>query len=357
VTLQLTSGGPQPMNREYVTSVMSGFRQIEANVDLQERMREIPMKSYRCPVCKKSLTKHEYESALGVLGERQRHFEDEKRRLQEQVRAARTAQTRAKNEGVRFERARSQRLLAGQNRRIRVLQERIAQLERGRTPQTDGLEFEHKLVARLQREFPKDKIVHKGQGGDVLHYVMFSGQTAGIIIYECKRCPSIKSDHVQQAHVAKQTRKAHFAVLVTTGKRRGFTGLCMDRGILIVSPLGTIALVSLLREHLIEMQRSNVAIERRAAIAQELVNFITSPDFKNPIEEIIRTSAQLQDILKNEVRSHQRTWKKRWEYYQVVQWDGSSIQANLRSVLHGDKPKLLERRQVTPFQLAASVGD
>lgn len=313
------------------------------------------MKNYRCPVCKKSLTKHEYESALGVLGERQKHFEHQKLRLQQQLRAARAAQSRARNEGIRAERSRSQRLMAGQNKKIRVLQERIVQLEKGRTPQTDGLEFEHKLVSRLQREFPKDKIEHKGQGGDILHYVIFNGEIAGMIIYECKRCPSIKSDHVQQAHVAKQTRKAHFAVLVTTGKRRGFTGLCMDRGVLVVSPLGTIALASLLREHLIEMQRSNIAIERRAAIAQELVNFITSPDFKNPIEEIIRTSAQLQDILKDEVRSHQRTWNKRWEHYQIVQWDASSIQANLRSVLHGEKPKLLPRRDV-PLQLAASVG-
>src|SRR4051794_23209595 len=102
------------------------------------------MKSYRCPVCKKSLTKHEYESALGVLGARQKHlekhFEQEKRRWQQQVRVAREAQSRAKNEGIRFERSRSQRLMAGQNKRIRTLQERITQLEKGRTPQTDGLE-------------------------------------------------------------------------------------------------------------------------------------------------------------------------------------------------------------------------
>lgn len=316
------------------------------------------MKSYRCPVCKKSLTKHEYESALGVLDARQKHLEHEKMRLQAQVRAARAAQARARTEGVRAERERGQRLLAGQNKKVRVLQERIKQLEKGRTPQTDGLEFEHKLVARLEREFPKDRIKHEGKGGDILHYVMFNGQAAGLIVYECKRCPSVKPDHVQQTHLAKQTRKAHFAVLVTTGQtwqRRSFTGLCMDRGVLIVSPLGAIALASLLREQLIEMQRSNVAIERRAAIAQELVKFVVSPDFKNPIEEIVRVAGQLQDILKDEVKAHQRTWRKRWEHYQVVQWDGSSIQASLQAVLHGEKPKLLPRRGA-PLQLAASVG-
>ena len=314
------------------------------------------MKTYRCPVCKKSLTKHEYESALGVLSERQTHFEHEKKRLMGQVPEARQAQAKAKQDGVRSERARSQRLMAGQNKHVKRLQERIAQLEKGTTPQTDGLEFEHKLVARLQKEFPKDKIDHKGQGGDILHYVRFDGQVAGIIVYECKRCPRINSAHVQQAYRAKQERKAHFAVLVTTGLRRGFSGLCLDREVLIVSPLGTVALASLLRDHLIEMQRSNVAIERRAAIAQELLSFVNSTEFKNPIEEIVRTSGQLQDILRDEVRGHQRTWKKRWDHYQVVAWDASDIQANLRLVLHGEKAKLPPRRQIAPLQLAASVG-
>jgi len=314
------------------------------------------MKTYRCPVCKKSLTKHEYESALGVLSERQTHFEHQKKQLLEQVRRAQRAQAQAKQDGIRSERARSQRLMAGQNKQIKKLQERISQLEKGTTPQTDGLEFEHKLVARLRSEFPKDDIQHKGQAGDILHFVKFNGQVAGIIIYECKRCPRINSAHVQQAYRAKQERKAHFAVLVTTGHRRGFSGLCQDRGVLVVSPLGTVPLASLLRDHLIEMQRSNIAVERRAAIAQGLLKFVVSPEFTNPIERIVRTSSQLQDMLREEVKGHQRTWKKRWEHYQVVEWDSSTIQANIKSVLHGEKPRVLPRRQAFPLQLVASLG-
>ena len=314
------------------------------------------MKTYRCPVCKKSLTKNEYESALGVMSERQTHFEHEKKKLLKQVEQARRSVTRAKEDGIRFERARSQRLMAGQNKQIRKLQERISQLEKGTTPQTDGLEFEHKLVARLRSEFPKDDVQHKGQAGDILHFVKYNSQVAGIIIYECKRCPRISSAHVQQAFRAKQERQAHFAVLVTTGHRRGFSGLCQDRGVLVVSPLGTVALASLLRDHLIEMQRSNVAVERRAAIAQGLLKFVVSPEFTNPIEQIVRTSSQLQDILHDEVKGHQRIWRKRWAHYQAVQWDVSDVQANIKSVLHGEKPKSLPRRQTTPLQLTAHAG-
>ena len=314
------------------------------------------MKSYRCPVCKKPLTKHEYESALGVMSERDKHQSEEKKKLFRQLQQARMANARERQAGADSERARSRRLMAGQRMQIQKLQNKIANLEKGTTPQTDGLEFEHKLVARLQKEFRSDKIEHKGQAGDILHYVRFNGQVAGVIIYECKRCPRISSAHIHQAYEAKQARKAHFAVLVTTGTRKGFTGLSQDRGVLIVAPLGTVALASLLREHLIEMQRSNVALERRAVIAQELLKFITSTEFKNPIEEIIRTSGQLQDILRDEVKSHQRTWRKRWEHYKVVHWDAAHIQANLTSVLHGEKPKLPARREIAPLQLAASVG-
>ncbi len=96
--------------------------------------------------------------------------------------------------------------------------------------------------------------------------------------------------------------------------------------------------------------------ERRAAIAQELLNFVTSTEFKNPIEEIVRTFGQLQDMLHDEVKSHHRNWKRRWEHYQAVQWDASHVQVNVRSVLHGERPKLPPRREIAPLQLAASTG-
>ncbi len=46
---------------------------------------------------------------------------------------------------------------------------RIKQLEKGTKPQTEGLEFEENLYKRLKKEFPKDKVEHKGKGGDILH--------------------------------------------------------------------------------------------------------------------------------------------------------------------------------------------
>lgn len=258
-------------------------------------------------------------------------------------------------EGREEERNRARRLLAGKDREIQTLKERVQQLQTGSTPQTEGLEFEEKLAARLKREFPEDDVRHKGKGGDVLHVVKSNGKDAGTIIYECKRTPAIQGKHIHQAYLAKQSREAEFAVLVTTGHRRGFSGLSELGGVLIVAPLGAIPLASLLRHHLIEMLRAKITRELRAIIAQRLLKYITSPQFKNPIEQIIQTASDLQEVLKGEMGDHRRVWDKRWRHYQAIRWDGSQVQSNLHLVLHGKEPRPIASPRVEPLQLPATT--
>jgi len=314
------------------------------------------MKKYICPVCKKPLTKAEYERALGILGEREKHLEHEKAELKKKLEEAKKMVKKAKEEGMRAERARTQRLLAGKERQIKELQQRIKQLEKGSTPQTEGLEFEDKLATRLRQEFPEDDIQHKGKAGDVLQIVRFRNKPAGIIIYECKRTPRILPQHINQAYRAKRSRGADFAVLVTTGKSKEFSGLAHIRGVLVVSPLGTIPLATLLRTHLIEMMRAKISKEKRTKIARQLLEYITSPQFRNPIEEVIELTSELQEMIKEEAKGHFRIWNKRWERYQTIQWDSSLIQKNIQLVLHGKKPEAVQHPKVEPLQLPEVAG-
>src|SRR5258706_2540527 len=247
----------------------------------------------RCPVCKTQLSQNAYDKALGILGARERHMHEQSARLQDQVRKAKLQASGARAAGVATERARTQRLLQGKEAEIRRLNERLKQLKKGSTPQTEGLEFEDRLVVRLRREFPDDHIQHEGKGGDVLKEIGISGKRVGLIVYECKRTGNIPEDHVQQPARAKGSRRADFGVLVTTGKRRGFTGLANIGGILVVSPLGVIALAALLREQAKALHRAGLSQADRLKIAQQLHRFICSPDFRNPIESLIRTSDEL----------------------------------------------------------------
>jgi len=308
---------------------------------------------YRCPVCGKTLTKSEYEEALRIHEAKEEHLRKLEGELKRRERRLGRSIDEAKREVQERERRRTRRLTAGLRDKARRLEDRIRQLEKGTTPQTDGLEFEEKLAARLKREYPDDGVQHKGKGGDVLHIVRSNGKEAGIIVYECKRVPTIQGKHIHQAYLAKQSREADFAVLVTTGQRRRFSGLEQRDGVLIVAPLAVIPLASLLRLHLIEMLRAKITKERRAIIAQRLLKFITSSQFKNPIEEVVRTASGLEEGLKDEMRDHKRVWERRWRAYQTIRWDATQVQGNLHLVLHGKEPKPVGSPKVAPLLLPA----
>lgn len=169
------------------------------------------MKTYRCPTCGKTLTRSEYEKALRIHGERERHLAEGeaelKRKQLDWKRQQRVRERQLKKDLERKlhqekdrvrqqERARADRQQTGLREQLQRLKDRLRQREQGTTPQTEGLEFEEKLAARLRKEFPEDEILQKGKGGDVLHTVKFSKKAVGVIIYECKRTPSIQGQHM-----------------------------------------------------------------------------------------------------------------------------------------------------------------
>lgn len=292
----------------------------------------------RCPVCKTLLSQEAYNKALGILGEREQHFAQQKEKWLGKVMRARDAARKAFKAGHDAEHSRAQRLFAGKDAEIKRLHERVRQLKKGSTPQTEGLEFEDKLVQRLKREFRDDEIIHEGKRGDVVHNVCLSGKCIGIIVYECKREPRISEDHVEQTRRAKHSRRADFAILVTAGKRRGFTGLAEMSGILVVAPLGVLPLVALVREQLKALSRAKLKEWERQKAAHKLLTFITSPDFRNPIESVIRTSSALQQSVLEEAGAHKKLWERRWERYQAISWDALHVQSSVQLVLQGKLP-------------------
>ena len=294
---------------------------------------------YRCPVCEKPLTKKEFERAFKIHEGQKQHLEARERQLDEKERQFKAKEKQIKKEARESERQRTRRIVAGKVSEIGRLKERIKLLQQGKSPQEFGPEFEVKLVKRLRDEFAGDDIQHKGKGGDVLHLVKEGGNVAGVIIYECKWTPRISSSHIRQAAQAKMSRHAQFAVLVTSGTRRGFNGLDAEFGVTVVAPAGVLALAGLLRNHLIEMFRAGIEKKRRTRIANQLLKFIKSPEFKNPIEEVVRTAENLREGIMEEFKWHKNDWEGRWNAYGRIRWDGFAIQENLRRVFHGETPK------------------
>jgi hypothetical protein len=309
---------------------------------------------YRCPVCHTKLSQKQYEKALGILGEKQQHLRHQKAQLQAKLSKARDNARRAEAEGVRKERDRTQRILAGRDKEIQALQEQLKRLKKGTTPQTDGLEFEDRLYARLRREFSADRIVHEGKGGDILHTVQVDGKAAGLILYECKRCKRIQSDHVEQATRDKRSRQADFAILVTTGTRRGYTGLANDGPVLVVSPLGVIALAGLVRAQLLQMSRARLSRSQKEKVAAQALEYITGAMFKGPLEDAMTRTRKARGLLEKEAKAHFQVWQERWDLYQTVEMDLASLSQNSERISHGEKPVPVGRLKPTLLTLPAA---
>jgi hypothetical protein len=103
------------------------------------------------------------------------------------------------------------------------------------------------------------------------------------------------------------------------------------------------------------MMKAKVTKEKRALIAQQLTEYITSPQFKNPIEEVIQSTSELQDMIKKEAMGHFKMWQKRWNHYQTIRWDSTLINNNLQLVLNGKQPKPIEHPKAPPLQLPPST--
>jgi hypothetical protein len=297
-------------------------------------------RKYPCPVCGTLLSKSAFEKALRIHTAKEKHVRELEHSLELRKKHFDKEVENAEARGKKKEKNRTERLMAGHKKHIHKLEERIVQLEKGTTPQTEGLEFEERLLVRLRREFEDDLIVPKGKlVGDIVQTVRYGGREAGRITYECKRTQGISRKHVQQAYQAKQACNADFAILVTTGKKKRFTGLMEMEGVLVVAPLGVVPLATLLRANLIEMLRAKLTIEQRTKIAQRLLKYITSPQLKNSIEEVIQLSTHLQNMVKDEYHDHVEIWKKRLRHYAKIHWDTTQVQANFQRILHGKEPK------------------
>lgn len=310
----------------------------------------------QCPLCKSELSEDRFRKVIQLkekeeksqqksLEKMQKAMQEAKKRVGDVKREAKVLAAKARVEGADAANRKAQSVVKGQRQVIDKLKNKLKMIEQGTTPQIVGLADEKKLVASLEKEFPEDLIKHEGKGGDVLHFVKCEEKQAGVILYECKRTEFIEVSHVKQAERDKKAREADFALLVTTGKRRhkAFGGLDRENGVLIVAQAGVLTLAKICRETLITMLRLKMDNEQREKAAKRLLDYVTSPLCKTPLEDAISMTEQAKKNLVKEVKRHFDDWNVRHKIYETILVDTKSITENLERVLSGAVPKSLEK--------------
>ncbi len=353
-------------------------------------------KSYLCPFCGSPLSKAKFDSvarqheslhaALAKAEAEAKRFRrlqaESKRLLSDQARkhredlhkvreaAAATATAKAKKTMGSELRSKEKQLRIEQSRRasyerrigafaaksreqaeeIRRLKE---QIEKGITPQIEGLLEEKNLLKHLKAVFPNDRYEHTGKGGDIVHTVIHGDMEVGVIVYECKRVKVFQRAHLLQTAEARKKRGADYAILVTNVLPSKQTFFYVERDVIVLSPTGLVPVVHTARQSLISLHQLRASQADRQRAIRAVYDYLSGREYQNRINGIGAEMEDLQKEVADELRFHKKNWTKRFRIYNIIFSDVEAIDLRLRTLLvsgsKGSARQLPRPRQVPVF--------
>jgi hypothetical protein len=285
----------------------------------------------------------EAEANLDKLAEQQEFI------ITESLKEQREVLEKAKDEALNAERAKTFDEMQKLSNKVNELQRALDQ----KTADELGEGAEVNLYEELRAEFPDDKIDRVGKGvagGDVLHVVMHNERECGTIIYDSKNHKAFRTEHVAKLLADQLAAKAEHAILSTHKFPRGTGQLHNQDGVLLANPARVVAVVKLIRQHLVQTHTLRLSSAERESKAAALYEFIVSEQCAQFFARIDNCAGDLLDIQVKEKKWHEATWKKQGEAYRLIQ----KVQADLSNRISGiigtaaavdDEPELEEAAQ------------
>jgi hypothetical protein len=219
------------------------------------------------------------------------------------------------------------------------LQEKVDQLQRAldnKTAEDLGEGAEIDLYDVLKGEFEGDKIerINKGQAGaDILHTVFHNGKACGSIIYDSKNHNAWRNDFVTKLASDQMGAKADHAVLSTRKFPAGKRHLHMQDGVILAAPSRVLALVQILRQHIVQTHTLRWSNEARAQKTAALYAFINSERCRDLFNRIDSQAEKLLDLQVKEKKAHDANWKTQGEMIRSVQKVQAEILNEIDSIV------------------------
>lgn len=241
-------------------------------------------------------------------------------REQAEVQAQKEAQKQLLDQRQAFEKDKTSALLkqqAGFNRDRDSLQKTIKmlehQVEKKRANELgDGGEID--VFEALRDAFQGDKITRtpKGQeGADILHEVFYKGDCCGRIVTDSKNRQLWQHVFVSKLRQYKVEADAEHAILATTVFPAGKKELCIESGVIVVSPARVVYITEILRSAMITMHMKGLSFRERSNKMSHLYNLITSEAYSKKFGEAERLAQDILDLDVQEQKDHRNVWMKR----------------------------------------------
>lgn len=215
----------------------------------------------------------------------------------------------------------------------------------------DGAEID--LFEALRESFPTDKItrIPKGQtGADILHEVLYKGETCGKIIIDSKNRQSWQNVFVTKLRQDQVEAGAEHAILATTVFPAGKKEMCIEAGVVVMAPARVVYIAQLLRQAMVTMHVKGLSIKERASKMSRLYKLITSESYTGKFTEANMLAKDILDLEVQERESHNNVWKKRGTLVKRVQNVLREAETEVAAIIEGN-----DEEQVPPAFSVKSV--
>lgn len=221
-----------------------------------------------------------------------------------------------------------------------MMQKQIEDLKRKAeqgSMQIQGEVQENDLRSLLQQSFPSDVIadVPTGiRGADLVQTVRNNfAQKSGIILWESKNTKAWSADWLKKLKDDQAEIQADLCILVSRTLPDDVTDFAYRDGVWVVGYEYALSLVSTLRFHLIEINKVKMSIEGRDEKMEVLYNYLSGPQFKNRVENIVSAFNGMKTDLDSEKRAMQRIWNKREKEIERVVVNTTGFYGDLQGII------------------------
>lgn len=189
----------------------------------------------------------------------------------------------------------------------------------------------------LQSTFPVDIIsdVEKWvKWADIVQEVRNEfGQQVGIIAWESKNTKAWSDSWVEKLKQDRLIVNANLSILVTAVLPKGISKFGLYDGVWVVEWQYVREIAMILRAQLIEISAIQNSVVWRDERLESVFNYLTSPRFKDKMENILSAFTQMQEQVTEERRAFESRWKKREQLLEQVLKNTSGFYGDLGGIL------------------------
>ena len=280
------------------------------------------------------------------LRKKARELEEKEKKIELEMARKLDAERKKIVDQTKKEEAEQQRLkMQEKDKQLEIMRKQIDDLKRKAeqgSMQIQGEVQEDDLKELLATTFVTDEVsdVPTGaKGADLVQKINAKvGNHTGTIIWESKNTKAFSDSWISKLKNDQGLVKADIAILVSQALPDDVTGFGLRNGVWVVSYAHVIPLVNALRIQLIEIAKVKQSLVGRDEKMDILYKYLSGPQFKNRVENIVMAFVNMKADLDTEKRSFNRIWNKREKEIEKVILSTSNMYGDLQGIIGGSLP-------------------